>query len=62
MSEFNAETLDICADHALSCFDLAAVLPSDTTVFYDDLHFNEQGAGAVAGALAPFLAEVLRSR
>lgn len=62
MREFNAETLDICADHALSCFDLAAALPSDTTIFYDDVHFNESGARAVAAALAPFLAEVLRAR
>ena len=62
MSEFNAETLDICADHALSCFDLAAILPSDTTVFYDDVHFNEQGARRVASALAPFVAGVLRGR
>jgi hypothetical protein len=62
MIEFNAETLAICADRGLSCFDLAAVLPSDTTIFYDDVHFNEQGARAVAAALTPLLAEVLRGR
>ncbi|KIX12937.1 hypothetical protein X474_16690 [Dethiosulfatarculus sandiegensis] len=26
------------------CLDLAELLPKDTTVFYDDCHFNEGGA------------------
>jgi hypothetical protein len=62
MRAFNEETLAICGDRGLACFDLAAVLPADTTVFYDDIHFNEAGARAVASVLAPFLAEALRVR
>lgn len=34
------------------CVDLAAALPRDTTVFYDDVHFNEEGSRKVARVLA----------
>ena len=59
MTRFNEELLAVCADRGLRCVDLASLLPSDTTVFYDDVHFNESGARKVATALAPALAERL---
>jgi len=34
------------------CVDLASELPKDTTVFYDDVHFNEAGARRVVAVLA----------
>lgn len=34
------------------CVDLAALLPRDTTAFYDDVHFNEAGSRRVARILA----------
>jgi lysophospholipase L1-like esterase len=60
MAVFNAELIELCARLEMECVDLASQLPSDTTVFYDDLHFNESGARAVAAAMAPLLTQVLR--
>jgi lysophospholipase L1-like esterase len=51
MDRFNAVLLDVCRERA-ECVDLAARLPRDTTVFYDDCHFNENGARLVAAAVA----------
>jgi hypothetical protein len=55
MDSYNQAMLDVCRAHHLECFDLAAALPKDTSVFYDDAHFTENGARLVAGALARYL-------
>ena len=39
----------------VECIDLAPVLPGDTTLFYDDVHFNESGAEKVAEVLAQYI-------
>ena len=59
MAAFNAELLSACREHGIDCLDLAALLPADTTVFYDDLHFNEAGARAVAREMTGFLSGAL---
>jgi lysophospholipase L1-like esterase len=56
LETFNARLLDVCRARGLTCLDLASLLPPDTTVFYDDMHFNESGARKVAAAMVPFLA------
>jgi hypothetical protein len=45
----------VCRERGLECVDLAAKLPRDTSVFYDDCHFNESGARRVAEVLAEHL-------
>ena len=52
MDVFNQALLSICAERSLECYDLAAALPKDTSVFYDDVHFNQKGARLVAQFLA----------
>ena len=37
-----------CTGKQIQFVDLAAQLPRDTSVFYDDCHFNENGAKQVA--------------
>ena len=56
MDLYNARLVDVCAATSAECFDLAAALPSDTTVFYDDVHYTEAGARRVAELLAGYLA------
>jgi len=53
---YNERLLQICRSRGAECVDLASMLEKDTTVFYDDLHFNEHGARKVAAVLASYLA------
>lgn len=55
MAAYNRALLEVCEQNGLECYDLASVVPQDTTSFYDDAHFNEQGARFVAAELAHYL-------
>ena len=48
LGRYNETLLAVCATARIDCIDLDAKLPKDTTVFYDDVHFNEAGARQVA--------------
>ena len=48
LGRYNETLLAVCATARIDCMDLDAKLPKDTTVFYDDVHFNEAGARQVA--------------
>lgn len=52
---YNEQLLTICRERQVECIDLAAALPKDMTVFYDDVHFNEQGSVQVSEVLADYL-------
>jgi lysophospholipase L1-like esterase len=57
MDAYNRTLLATCRQiPGALCVDLAALLPKDTTVFYDDVHFNEAGSRRVAEILAQRLA------
>lgn len=45
---FNATTRKVCFQKNIPFVDLYSSLPKDTSVFYDDCHFNEHGAKKVA--------------
>jgi lysophospholipase L1-like esterase len=49
---FNARMLKTCAARGVECVDLAAAMSGVERYFYDDVHFNEAGAAAVAELLA----------
>ena len=51
MQAYNDTLLQVCQDRQVECFDLASMLEKDTTVFFDDVHFNESGARKVAATL-----------
>jgi lysophospholipase L1-like esterase len=54
---YNKSLLQACTQRAIECIDLASNLPKDTTVFYDDVHLNENGARKAANILADYLIE-----
>jgi lysophospholipase L1-like esterase len=55
MDRYNETLLNICQERQVECLDLAALLPKDTSVFYDDVHFNENGARQVAEHLTQYM-------
>jgi hypothetical protein len=55
MDMYNRALLDVCGQSGLECFDLAAQIPKDTSAFFDDMHFNENGARIVARNLEGYL-------
>jgi lysophospholipase L1-like esterase len=52
MERYNQAMRDLAARAGIELVDLAAKLPKTTDVFYDDCHFNENGALMVAAAVA----------
>jgi hypothetical protein len=55
MARYNQVTLDVCRTRGMECIDLAAKLPKDLSVFYDDEHFNDRGARMVAEIVSDHL-------
>jgi lysophospholipase L1-like esterase len=55
MARYNEVTLDVCAAQGLNCFDLAAAVPADTTMLYDDVHFTEAGSALIGQLVAKHL-------
>ena len=55
MAAYNKTLGETCRARNVAHVDLAAILPADTTTFYDDCHFNESGARRVADALTEAL-------
>ncbi len=55
MDLYNDALLSTCRHRGVECLDLAALLPKDRNVFYDDAHFTEKGARLVAERIAAYL-------
>jgi lysophospholipase L1-like esterase len=55
MGLYNETLIKTCRERQAECFDLASLMPKDTTAFYDDVHLNEGGARKVAEALTEYL-------
>lgn len=59
MKMFNDTLREVCIQNNIEYVDLAAVIPKDTTAFYDDCHFNESGARMVALEISDYYGESL---
>lgn len=57
MRIYNALLLDVCREREVECVDLAAAVPADTSMFYDDVHPTEAGSRLFAQTLAAHLRE-----
>ncbi len=57
IDRYNATLRETCLAESVECVDLAARLPRDTTVFFDDCHFNDSGSRLVAEVLAEHFAK-----
>jgi hypothetical protein len=52
---YNRMLLSTCRKQALECLDLAAAVPRNSALFYDDWHFNNDGAQVVSDSIASYL-------
>lgn len=57
MKAYNDTLVRVCQERQIECIDLASIMEKDTTVFYDDVHFNESGARKIAATLSRYLLE-----
>ncbi len=48
---YNKTLLDVSQEHSILCVDLASLLKKDTSVLYDDCHFNESGCEKLVNIL-----------
>lgn len=55
MRQYNRRLIDVCRRRHVECLDLAAELPRNATIFWDDAHFTEEGARRVAEHAARYL-------
>lgn len=55
MEAFNSVLREACAQLNLECFDLAAQVPKNSSLFYDEVHLTESGARIVAAKLNEYL-------
>jgi hypothetical protein len=55
MELYNQTLLKTCRERGAECVDAAALMPKDTTAFYDDVHLNESGARMLAEILSDYL-------
>ena len=61
LDRLNETLVSVCQEENVPLVDLAAELPKDTTVFYDDCHFNTSGSLRVAEIIAEFFSKRLNS-
>jgi hypothetical protein len=52
MAAYNQVLLAVCREDQLECYDLAVAIPKDTSAFYDEFHYNDNGTRLVSEYLA----------
>lgn len=59
---YNDATRAVAQRYGAPLIDLARLMPKNSRYFYDQVHFTNEGAAAVADLVAPELARILRDR
>ena len=69
INAYNDTLLRVCRERSIECIDLASIFRNDTTIFYDDVHYNELGAQKLAQAVSehilmrpPFMSGALNNQ
>ena len=57
MDMYNKTLIEFCNSRDLEYIELDKMIPRDISAFYDDVHFNENGAKLVADAISVYLKE-----
>ena len=59
IEQYNTVTRRVAVENGLPLYDSAVAIPKDVHHFYDDCHFNVQGARVFAENLAPVVRDAL---
>ncbi len=59
LEAYNDTMRSVAAEHGVPVFDLSRVIPKSLTYFYDDAHFNVEGARFFGDHLGGFIAQQL---
>jgi lysophospholipase L1-like esterase len=51
----NTDVIEVCREEGVACYDLGSAIPHSMSMFYDEGHFSEAGAAAVADSVASFM-------
>jgi lysophospholipase L1-like esterase len=57
LESYNDVMRAIAEEHSVPVYDLARSLPKSSDYFYDDVHFNVEGAATAGEGLASFILE-----
>ena len=57
MRQYNAKLKEVSQIRNVEFIDLASLISKDTTAFYDDVHFNENGSKMVADVIFEYLSQ-----
>jgi lysophospholipase L1-like esterase len=60
MNQFNQTMITVCRSEGVECLDLASLVGKDTSLFYDDCHFNAAGCEKVATLVADRMTQLLQ--
>jgi len=55
LEKYNSKLLSICQAKNTSCYDIEKTIPKSLNFFYDDVHFNENGADLVANLISNYI-------
>ena len=55
MKAYNQKMIEVCRKRGIEYIDISSDFPQDHTVFYDDVHFNENGSRLMAERLAEYI-------
>lgn len=61
LNQFNQVMLKVCESTDAVCVDLEHSIPKEAEYFYDDMHYTERGAEAVADEIVPFVGSAIGS-
>jgi lysophospholipase L1-like esterase len=54
MQAYNDTLLQVCRARGIECIDLAKVLPKNSSIFYDDVHFTDKGSLMTAEVISAY--------
>jgi len=54
MQAYNDTLLQVCRVRGIECIDLANMLPKNSTIFYDDVHFTDKGSLMAADVICQY--------